>query len=63
MISKRVIKMQKDLYLCFIHYAKQLIRYKDLSALLEKLDLIGKAIRIKLSNPKYRVEQKIPPTF
>lgn len=48
MISERAIQVQKDVYLCFIHYANSFdkVRHKELMELLGNFDIFRKDARI-----------------
>lgn len=48
MISERAIQMPKDIYLCFIEYAKAFdkVSHNDLLELLGNLDIFGNDFRI-----------------
>ena len=47
-IDERAILMKKDLYVCFIHYAKAFnsVKHMELMNMLERLDIDGKDLRI-----------------
>jgi hypothetical protein len=47
-ISERAIQMKKDLYVCFIDYAKAFdsVKHKELMNMMERLDIDAKDLRI-----------------